>query len=112
MTNPDDDRDLVNFVRQHRPEVPPASPDLSQKILQQVETSIQPLPHHSRLWLVPPVIAAGLVAAFVSYRALVPAKPSEAELATLQTFIESNWQGTVNEYPESDLWHFTNLNSD
>ncbi|MBH8576206.1 hypothetical protein I8752_25085 [Nostocaceae cyanobacterium CENA369] len=108
----DDDRDLVDFLCQHRPKIPPASPDLSQQILQQVENlPIQPLPHRSRLWLVTPVIAAGLIAALFSW-VLVPAKPSEAELATLQTFIESNWQGTVSEYPKSDLWYFTDLTSD
>ncbi|MEH2466186.1 hypothetical protein [Nostoc sp.] len=110
---PNDDSDLINFLCQHCPEVPPASPDLEQQILQHLKTSPQaPLRHYSRLRLVLPV-AAGLVAAIVGYRAFIPAQPSPAELATLETFIESNWQGTVsNEHLESDVWHFTDSDTE
>lgn len=110
---PNDDPDLINFLRQHRQEVPPASPDLEQQILQQVKAwSLSPLRHYSRLRLVLPV-AAGLVAAIVGYRAFIPAQPSPAELATLEAFIESNWQGTVsNQHLESDVWHSTDLDTE
>ncbi|MEH2302782.1 MAG: hypothetical protein V7K88_28355 [Nostoc sp.] len=111
---PNDDPDLINFLCQHRPEVPPASPDLEQQILQQVKTWHQPpLRHYSRPRLVLPALVTGLVAAIVGYRAFIPAQPSPAELATLQNFIESNWQGTVsNEHLESDVWHFTDLDTE
>ncbi|MEH2073995.1 MAG: hypothetical protein V7K57_06320 [Nostoc sp.] len=111
---PDDDSDLINFLCQHRPEVPPASPDLEQQILQQVKACpLPPLRHYSRLSLVLPALAAGLVAAIVGYRAFIPVQPSPAELATLQNFIESNWQDTVsNEHLESDVWHFTDLDTE
>ncbi|MEH1793391.1 MULTISPECIES: hypothetical protein [unclassified Nostoc] len=111
---PDDDSDLINFLCQHRPEVPPASPDLEQQILQQVKACpLPPLRHYSRLRLVLPALAAGLVAAIVGYRAFIPVQPSPAELATLQNFIESNWQDTVsNEHLESDVWHFTDLDTE
>ncbi|MEH1874483.1 hypothetical protein [Nostoc sp.] len=110
---PNDDPDLVNFLCQYRPEVQPASPDLEQQILQQVKAwPLSPLRHYSRIRFVLPV-AAGLVAAIVGYRAFIPAQPSPAELATLETFIESNWQGTVsNEHLESDVWHFTDLDTE
>ncbi|MHC5613374.1 MAG: hypothetical protein ACYTXA_20850 [Nostoc sp.] len=111
---PNDDADLINFLCQHSPEVPPASPDLEQQILQQVKTWPQaPLRHYSRLRLVLPALAAGLVAAIVGYRALIPAQSSPAELARLETFIESNWQATASsEHLESDVWHFTDLDTE
>ncbi|MEH2177610.1 hypothetical protein [Nostoc sp.] len=111
---PNDDSDLINFLRQHRPEVPPAASDLEQQILQQVKTwPLPPLVHYFRLRLVLPALAAGLVAAIVGYRTLMPTQPSPAEIATLQNFIESNWQGTVSdEHLESDVWHFTDLDTE
>ncbi len=111
---PNDDADLINFLCQHCPEVPPGSPDLEQQILQQVKTWPQaPLRHYSRLRLVLPALAAGLVAAIVGYRALIPAQPSPAELAELETFIESNWQATASsEHLGSDVWHFTDLDTE
>ncbi|MEH2272147.1 MAG: hypothetical protein V7K68_27615 [Nostoc sp.] len=111
---PNDDPDLINFLCQHCPEVPPASPDLEQQILRQVKTwSEPPKSHYSRLRLIVPALAAGLVAAIVGYRVFVPTQPSLAELATLEGFIESNWQGTVsNEHLESDVWHFTDLDTE
>ncbi|MEH2111074.1 hypothetical protein [Nostoc sp.] len=111
---PNDDPDLVNFLCQHRPDVPPASPDLEQQILQQVKAWPQaPLRHYSRPRLVLPALAAGLVAAIVGYRAFIPVQTSPAEFATLEGFIESNWQGTVsNEHLESDVWHFTDLDTE
>ncbi|BAY31842.1 hypothetical protein NIES2107_37280 [Nostoc carneum NIES-2107] len=110
---PDDEQNLVNFLRQHRPPVPPAAPDLEQQILQQVQTfAVKPQRHLPRLWLVPPAIAASLVAAVVSYKVFAPAKPSAAELANLEAFIDSNWQGTVSEHTGSYVWHFTDYSSD
>ncbi|MEH2062908.1 MAG: hypothetical protein V7K50_11580 [Nostoc sp.] len=111
---PNDDHDLISFLSQHCPEVPPASPDLEQQILQQVKTCPQaPLRNYSRLRLILPTLAAGLVAAIVGYRALIPPQPSPAELASLETFIESNWQATASsEHLESDVWHFTELDTE
>jgi hypothetical protein len=110
---PHNDKDLVDFVRQHRTQVPPASLDLEQQILQQVQaSSVQPRHRRSQVWLVPPMIAAGLIATMISYRAYTPARPSAAELATLEAFIESNWQGTLSEHTGSYVWHFTDYSAD
>ncbi|BAY22980.1 hypothetical protein NIES2100_27440 [Calothrix sp. NIES-2100] len=110
---PHDDQDLVNFLREHRPPVPPASPDLEQQILQQIPASVvKPQRHLGRLWLVSPVVAASLVAAVVSYRVLVPPKPSAAELATLESFMESNWQSTKSDRADSYILHFTEVDTD
>ena len=105
----DDDKDLVNFLRQHRPEVPPASPILEEQILRDIQKlhvsslTKPPLVRHSRLWLVPSIVAAGFLAAVVGYRTLIPSTPSATELASLETFIETNWQGTISETTEGNF---------
>ena len=106
---PNEDKDLVNFLRQHRPEVPPASADLEQQILRNVETLHPTLPapnlrRRSPFWLAQSVVAAGLVAAVVGYRSLIPVQTSPAELAKLETFMENNWHGTIGDTPEGDVF--------
>lgn len=106
---PNDDHELINFLKQHRPQTPPSSPMAEDRLLEAI-AAVSPTNtetntvvafrrshrvQRSSIWLVPPAIAAGLVATIVGYRAFVPAKPSAAELANLQAFIESNWQGSV-----------------
>ena len=38
MNNPSSDQKLVNFLKQHRPNIPEAVPDLEQKILAAIES--------------------------------------------------------------------------
>jgi RNA polymerase sigma-70 factor (ECF subfamily) len=99
----DRDSNLVNFLCQHRPQVPPAAPDLEQQILQKVKVYRLPTTSkRARLWLVPSV-AAGLALAIVGYRVFIPARPTAAELASVEKFMESNWQSTVSENPEEEV---------
>lgn len=105
---PNDDHELVAFLKQHRPQAPPPDPALESRLLDAIDAlprqenlvpfrRSQPRARRSSLvWLVPPTLAAGLVASILGYRVLVPAKPSATDLASLQAFMESNWQGTVN----------------
>ena len=68
MSNlPNDDQRLVDFLRQNRPEIPPSSPELEEKLFQAIASSPIPQLHHNssnhrsryrQLWLVPPAIAA------------------------------------------------------
>ncbi len=107
---PADDRPLADFLQQHRPPVPPAHPDLEDRLLAAVLDTPPGVPGSVRrpmvqrrvLWVFPAAIAAGLVA-LVSYPTLFPPQPSEAQLAELETFIESTWQGTVAEQPDTDM---------
>jgi hypothetical protein len=118
FSSDDQDLNLVNFLRQHRPEAPPAAADLEQRILRDVEmlqpgsTVIQMQRRRSPLWLVPSVIAAGVVAAVVGYRALIPPPTSPAELAKLERFMENNWHGTVGDSPSMDLFSATDSITD
>ena len=114
-----DDKHLVNFLRQHRPEVPPAATDLEKQILQNIETldlrhlrvvdatsrqrSLRtPEERRRPLWLIPSAVAASLVAAVVGYQALIPPPANPAELAKLGRFMESNWQGAISTSPDGD----------
>ncbi len=100
-----DDKNLVNFLRQHHPNVPPPSPELEEEILQNVKTlHIRPRPerHHFDFWLIPPALAAGLVATVLSYHAFVPTQPHPTELTNLEAFIESNWH-SVSDNPGLDV---------
>ncbi|PSB25131.1 hypothetical protein [Stenomitos frigidus] len=104
---PNDDHELVDFLKQHRPQTPPADPVLEERLFAAIESQpqqdnvtplrrSQPRVRRSIAWFVPPTLAAGLLVSVIGYRLLMPAKPSATELANLQAFIESNWQGTVN----------------
>ena len=98
---PDDDQDLVEFLRQHRSPPPPPASGLDQRIMSQI---VAPVDHHRwNFWLVAPALAASLIAAVISYRAWVPPQPSAVEVATLEAFIESNWHNTIYDNSETEL---------
>ena len=105
--SPEENR-LVDFLRQNRSSVPPAAPDLEERLMSKIQ-AISPVgtPAGSRrslqrrvgrlrrLWIASPAIAAGLLIAWASQRALLPSQPNAAEVANLETFIENNWDGVV-----------------
>ncbi|GAB4282916.1 MAG: hypothetical protein Fur0025_12440 [Oscillatoriaceae cyanobacterium] len=101
---PKDDERLVAFLRHHRPETPPASPDVEERIFAAVAT--QPLKSRRRLWFLAPALAAGLLLAVGGYTwgqkfADRPTtRPTDAELARLEEFLESSWDGLL--YPEEN----------
>lgn len=95
---PTDDQPLKDFLRQHAGTPPPPAPDLEKRIMAAVAASAPsrgPATRKSswnwRSWFVPPAIAASLVIAWGGGRLLMPSQPSAAELATLATFLENNW---------------------
>ncbi len=111
--NNDNDFKLVNFISKHRASVPPSSPDLEDRILQQVaqttKENVVPFsyPFRGCRWLVPSAIAAGLLAGVISYRNVMIQQPSAAELRNLEAFMENNWHGSVSNHPEEDVLQVT-----
>lgn len=112
MTHPHDDEALKQFLRQHRPPIPPASPMVETRIMQAVEQGstasqaiCQPSNRHRRLWLVPSTIAAGLLVALASYQmvSLRQAKTATTQVANMETFLENNWL-IFAESTETDLF--------
>ncbi len=129
LPNPNEDKDLVDFLRQYRPEVPSPLPDLEERLLQQLQVLPSEIeinsvvktnrktqkinsPYHRlaaflspSFWFIPSVLATGLVASLVSYRVLTPRQPSAAELADLQSIMESDWYYKLNTNPRGELLH-------
>jgi hypothetical protein len=110
----DDDLPLTEFLRNHQPVVPSADVYLEDRLMTEIVsmphprlTVVSPVLRQRRIvWAVPSVIAASFVAMVVGYRTFVPSTPpSAAEVAELQTFIESTWHDPIAEQPdaESDL---------
>jgi hypothetical protein len=101
---PQEEENLVSFLRQHRPEVPTADPDLENQILQQVK-SLTRIPERKkrRFWL-PALISTGFLATLAGYLILVPRQPSAVELANVEDFIESSWQGAIDQDTGGESW--------
>jgi hypothetical protein len=103
MTQFPDDERLIEFLRQYRPEVPPAKPNLEQQILQSLEAA--PSRARPSLRIIKPTIAklvtgmaAGMLLVLGGYRLLTPAF---VDTASLETFMVNNWDGIIGEIPET-----------
>ena len=107
MTQFSQDDRLVKFLRQHTSNAPPAAPDLEQQIMKAVAASPQQSALVRRQWIVPSAIAAGVLISWTCYRALTPAKPTAAEVAGLETFMESNWDGALGGSAEAESFPLT-----
>jgi hypothetical protein len=100
---PEDDKPIADFLRQYRPTMPSADFNLEEQIMATIATESHPpnrfRPRQSQvMWLMPPAIAASLVAGFLGHRMLTPTVPA-TEVATLEAFLEETWQDTA---PQSD----------
>ena len=118
MTQPGDrERDLVDFLRQNRLEVPQAASDLEEVILQQINTIstststekflsfksskiLRTLKIFGRL--VPSLMTAAL-AMLVLINYLKYTEFTDVEVAEIETFIEENWHGSLGDKHESEL---------
>lgn len=101
----DNDRRLVEFLRQNAPVPPPANPNLESRLLQQVA-------HHPRLrsrrgwqyWFIPGAIAAGGLLGIGGYRLLNPQPQlaaDPAQIEELEAFVLDNWGDTIGARPDS-----------
>ncbi len=103
---PDDDSKFTNFLRRHQPQPPPASADLEERILATIKQDRVTQMARSRrrsLYWVPATIAASLVAGLLTYRNLMPPAPNPNDVSSLETFIETNWNGTFAADDSSDI---------
>lgn len=95
---PDDEQNLVNFLKQYRPSPPPARANLEACLMQQVKQ----MPTRSRYqnclgWMIPTAIAACSLIAWGSYRWLNPVVPS-------MTFSEENTVPITTNRVNSDIF--------
>ncbi len=125
MNNPSSDQELVNFLKQHRPSLPEAAPDLELKILAAIESNQASLVNEThrektrvttspksndRLkissvskWAVSSAIAAGLLVFWSGYRPLETAQLPDEETAKLEAFLVTNWEGVLHDSPQENM---------
>ncbi|RMH73099.1 MAG: hypothetical protein D6680_17545 [Cyanobacteria bacterium J007] len=115
MNQPNDpDRRLVQFLREYAPDVPPPSPELEDRTIDALDDPHPIAVNRAKLrqlrplWLVPVGIAAGLVVVWNGTRSPIPPQPSAEELAQLETYMETTWDGVLGEtsLTESSDWFF------
>ncbi|MEG4108258.1 hypothetical protein [Microcoleus sp. S13_C5] len=125
MNNPSSDQDLVNFLKQHRPNIPQPVPDLEQKILAAIESNQASVFHEThrkktrlsasdksddRLkisslskWAVSSAIAASLLVFWSGYRPFQTAQLPDKETAQLEAFLVTNWEGVLQDSPPESM---------
>ncbi|MCD8488822.1 MAG: hypothetical protein LRZ84_19300 [Desertifilum sp.] len=104
----EEDRPVVEFLRQYRPPVPPAQPELEDRVMEAIPR------FHRRpkrpLWLVSGTLAAGFLAAIATHSILSPRGGlSEAEVAQLEAYVERHWGeffggGEAEVMETADIW--------
>ena len=106
---PDNDRDLVNFLQQHRPLPPKANPHLEAQLMEHIEKESSH-PQVSRfLWAIPGAIAFGLVVSWNSQRWSQPQPQLAQDNSTVESFIVNSWQATIEDSsfsttPEAEIY--------
>ncbi|MEG4456524.1 hypothetical protein [Microcoleus sp. N9_A1] len=125
MNNPSSDQELVNFLKQHRPNIPESAPDLEQKILAAIESNQASVFHEShrkktrlsasaksddRLkissvskWALSSAIAASLLVFWSGYRPFQTAQLPDEETAKLEAFLVTNWEGVLHDSPQESM---------
>lgn len=125
MNNPSSDQDLVNFLKQHRPSLPEAAPDLELKILAAIESNQASIVNeihrdktrltaspksNDRLkissvskWALSSAIAAGLLVFWSGYRSFETAQLPDEETAKLEAFLVTNWEGVLHDSPQENM---------
>lgn len=115
MNDRNSDKKLVDFLKQYRPIIPDAAPDLDQKLLAALERNEVDRPNRNHLeaqltashkrskiacfpkWAFPAAIAAGLLVLWSGYRELNTAQLPADETAHLEAFLVNNWEGVLND---------------
>ena len=105
---PDDDRDLVSFLQQHRP-LPPTNPHLETQIMDLVEQQPRKTSKKSsKLWFIPGAIAMGLVITW-NQRSISPTPQLVRDNLNLELFLVDSWEATIEDTaisttPESQVY--------
>ena len=105
---PTNDQALINFLKQNRPTAPEATSDLEERIIAALDTDDSLLSESQQapvatktLKLVSSLIAVGLTLFWMGYRLVSSSSLSPSEQSQLEGFIESNWNGAMEETQET-----------
>ncbi len=100
MNQPPEKTDcLVDFLRQHRPDIPPASAQLEARILAEVAGDRAKTRRYSPrlLWLIVPSIAASLSLAFWGMKPGIFSPAPASDSAQIEAFMEYTWNGLLDD---------------
>lgn len=98
MNQPPEKTDgLVKFLRQHRPNSPPAAPQLEERILARVAGDRARTRRYSPrlLWLIVPSIIASLSLAFSGMKTGIFSPDPASNSAQIEAFMEQAWNGLL-----------------
>lgn len=109
---PEEEKEWLAFLRENRPTPPPAANDLEEQLMMAIAqalaslrlASLTPIATSSqqvktrKMWLVPSAIAASLLMTLSGYFFLNLSHNSP-NYASLETFLENNWNEVVGEVP-------------
>ncbi|MEL7035719.1 MAG: hypothetical protein AAFO04_08910 [Cyanobacteria bacterium J06592_8] len=108
MSESPNDEPLIHFLKQYRSTPPEASPDLEDQIIaaldtndDQLEDSISTRPSVPIKW-VSSLIAASFTLFWIVHRTLLSSPVSPIEQSQLEGFIESSWDGAMQETQETN----------
>jgi len=96
--DPQEDKDLVQFLNRYRPIPPMASHNLEDRVMALVHQNPRSSSGDRRLWVIPSAIAVGLCLAWVGSRRLEPTPnfaSREAQSQELAAFMVDNWQNVA-----------------
>ncbi|MCT7993684.1 hypothetical protein [Laspinema olomoucense] len=109
MNQPPEKTDsLVDFLRQYRPDIPPASPQLEERVIAAVAGDRPRAMRYSPriLWWIVPAIAAGFSLAFWGIKPGLFSPTPASELAQIEAYMEYTWNGLLQDEmldPSTDL---------
>jgi hypothetical protein len=88
---------LVKFLRQHRPDIPPASPQLEEQIIASIAGDRSRAMRYSPriLWLIIPSIAASLSFAVWGMKTWILSPSPPMDLVQIESFMEYTWNGIL-----------------
>ncbi len=116
MNNQNSDEKLVNFLKQYRPNLSEAAPDLEVKLLAAIDRNEEAAKKQDywekvclmvsnnrliipgfRQWAFPPTIVAMLIVFWSGYPLLVPGQFNPDEGAHLEAFLVNNWEDVLHD---------------
>lgn len=100
---PEDEKKWLEFLRKNRPTPPATANDLEEQLMTVIATSDQQVKTR-KMWLVPSAIAASLLMTWSGYFFLNISQNSP-NYASLETFLENNWNEVVGEVPANSQSH-------
>lgn len=111
----DPDQRLIEFLRQNTSPPPAASPDLEERLMQEIKNVPLLVPNASspftihafmrptqgwKRWMIPSAFVAGITAAWLGSATWQPMTSTSGESETLEAFLQENWDSLAETSPK------------